>query len=336
MNIVSIDIGSYSLKAIHARKKKDGLEIIRVVEAPNMLGVSIPSDEITREKFIQQLQSFFSDNQLPLSEVRLSLPESIVSTKIIQVPVLSDAELASAIGWQAEQHIPIPKDDLSLEYQVVYRPPKNEKDVPMRVLLVGAKRSVIEQFVECFIAIGIEPSCLETQTISILRTLRPAITDPVTLVAHMGFSTLDIHIVRQAELSFVFSHPNGGVLLTRAIENMLQLAANQAEEYKRTYGLNPQFFEGKVQMALQPAVKAFIDYMTKAMQYYSTQYPGERVERVIFSGGSAQLPDFVPYAAAQLGVEVLLIEPFAQLVGEIPQANHTAFSVCVGLLLRNG
>ncbi len=336
MNIVSIDIGTYSIKAIHARKKRDGMEIVRVVEAPNMLGMSIPTDDVSREKFVQQLQAFFSDNSLPLSEVRLALPESIVSTKVIQIPVLSDAELASAIGWQAEQHIPIPKEDLSLEYQVLYRPPKTEKDMPMRVLLVGTRRSVVEKYVESFIEIGIEPSCLETQTLSILRALAPQPSDPTTLVAHMGFSTMDISITQGNELAFVFSHPQGGILLTRAIENALQLPANQAEEYKRTYGLDERYFEGKVQVALQPVIKTFIDYILKAMQYYSSQNPQDRVARVIFSGGTAQLPQFVSYAAATLGVEVLLLSPFAQATGEIPQANQPAFSVCMGLLLRNG
>lgn len=336
MNIVALDIGTYSLKAIHAQKKKDVVDIVRVVEAPNMLGMSIPVDEISQEKFTQQLQSFFSDNQLPLSQIRLALPESAVSTKVISIPVLSDAELASAIGWQAEQHIPIPKDDLSLEYQVLYRPDKSEKDIPMRVLLVGARQSLVERYVECFIEIGIEPQFLETQTLALHRALHLTSSDLTTMVAHIGFSTLDIAISKGAEFGFVFSHPQGGMLLTRAIENALQLPAQQAEEYKRTYGLDERYFEGKVQQSLIPVVRGFIDNMMKAMQFYSSQNPQDQVGRVIISGGSAQLPQFVSYAAAALGLEVLLMSPFSQVQGEIPQANHTAYSVCMGMILRNG
>lgn len=335
MNILAVDIGSYSLKAIHAHKKGDVLEVLRVTEAPNQLGIAIPTDDISKEKFTQQIQSFFTDNSLPIDHICLALPEAFLTTKVIQIPVLTDAELASAIGWQAEQNIPIPKEDLSLEYQVLYRPPQSEKDALMRVLLVGARHSIVNSYVEIFNNIGIEPSFLDTQTLSILRCLVPTPNDPVTLIAHIGFTTMDVSITRQGELVSVFSHPSGGMLLTRAIENNLQLSASQAEEYKRSYGLDPNYFEGKVFTALEPAVNNVLGNMTKAMQFFLTQYPQERIERIILSGGASQLPGLVTYAANKLGVEVLLLAPFAHAQGEIPSTNHSAYSVCMGLALRH-
>lgn len=335
MNVVGIDIGTYSLKAIHAKNNKGAMEVQRVVEIPNQLGISIPTDDVSKEKLSMELDTFFSDHALPRSDVRLALSESLVSTKVIQVPVLSDAELASAIGWQAEQNIPIPKDDLSLEYQVLYRPPKTEKEATMRVLLIGTRKSVVEKYVQAFTDIGIEPSSLETQTLALLRLMGLDQTSPVTLTAHMGFSTTDISISRQGELAFVFAHPQGGMLLTRALENVLQLPLAQAEEYKRTYGLDARYFEGKVVQALDPVAKTFVDTIQKAMHFYSSQYPQEKVERVLFSGGSAQLPGFVPYAASALGVEVLLVNPFANVQGTLPEANQAAFTICTGLALRS-
>jgi type IV pilus assembly protein PilM len=334
MNPVAIDIGTYSIKAISARKKKGQFEIVRVIEVPNYLGMTIPTDEITKEKMAQQLQSLFTDNSLPTDDVRLALPESAVSTKVIQVPLLTDAELASAIGWQAEQFIPIPKDDLALEYQVLYRPEKADRETPMRVLLIGVKKAIVEHLVSIFSTIGVEPTFIETQTLALWRAVHTTPNDPVSLIAHMGLSTMDISIERAGELAFVFSHPQAGLLLTRAIENMLTLPLQQAEEYKRTYGLDQQYFEGKVQAALLPVVKSMVDQIQKAMQYYSTQFPQESVQRVYLSGGTAQLPGFVSYAASLLGVEVLLAAPFTNQVGNIPQSNHPAYSVCMGLIER--
>jgi len=250
--------------------------------------------------------------------------------------MLTDAELASAIGWQAEQFIPIPKEELSLEYQVLFRPEKNDRDTPMRVLLIGVKRTIVEHYVSVFSLLGIEPQFLETQTVSLLRAIHSNIQDPATLVANIGFSSLDISIARAGELSFVFAHPQGGMLLTRAIENTLSLPVQQAEEYKRTYGLDPQYFEGKVQMALIPVVKSLIDQIQKAIHYYSTQYPQESVQRVFFTGGTAHLPGLVSYAASALGIEVSVISPFSGLQGQFPETNQAAYSVCVGLLNRDG
>lgn len=334
MNPVAVDIGTYSIKAISAKKKKNQLEVLRVAEVPNTLGMSIPNDDVSKEKMAQLLQAMFTDNSFVVNDVRLALPESVVSTKVIQVPLLTDAELASAIGWQAEQFIPIPKEELDLEYQVLFRPEKSDRETPMRVLLIGVRKKVVEDLVSIFAGLGVEPTFVETQTISIWRSIHTAENDPVSLVAHIGLSTMDISIERAGELAFVFSHPQGGMLMTRAIENMLSLPIQQAEEYKRTYGLDQQYFEGKVQAALLPVVRSVVEQIQKAMQYYSSQYPQEAVQRVYLSGGAAQLPGFVSYAASLLGVEVLLVSPFTNMTGAIPAGNHAAYSVCRGLIGR--
>ncbi len=334
MNQIAIDIGTYSIKVINARLKNKKVDVVRVVEVPNTVGMSVPNDEISAEKMIQLIQAIFTDYSLPKEDVRLALPESVVSTKVIQVPLLTDAELASAIGWQAEQFIPIPKDELSLEYQVLFRPEKNDRETPMRVLLIGVKKTIVESLMEIFSQSGMEPSFIETQTISLWRAVHTAENDPVSLIAHMGLSTLDISIERAGELAFTFSHPQGGMLLTRAVENLLTLPIAQAEEYKRTYGLDQQYFQGKVQAALLPIVKSMVEQIQKAIQFYSTQFPQESVARVYLSGGSAQLPGLVPFVASLLGVEVQVIAPFAQATGNIPQANQAAYGVCMGLVER--
>ncbi len=334
MNAVAIDIGTYSLKAVHAKGASNAPQIQKVIEAPNHLGLTVPLDEVSKEKMAQQVDTLFSDHSLPTGDVRLALPESLVSTKVISIPVLSDSELASAITWQAEQHIPIPKEDLTLEYQVLYRPDRGEKDTPMRVLLIGARTSMVEKYISVFNSQGIEPTYLETQTISLMRVARVTPTDPVTMLVQFGFSTLDCSIIRGGELSFVFSYPNGGILFNRALEGTLQLPIAQAEEYKRTYGLDPQYFEGRVQAALQPVLQSFVEQLQKAAHFYSQQYPQEKVQRILLSGGSAQLPGLVPFLASTMGIEVLLIQPFANLQGTLPQTNHSTFSVSVGLLER--
>ena len=334
MNAVGLDIGTYSMKAINAKVSKDAVEVLKVIEAPNYLGISIPIDEGSVEKLSQQIEAFFSDNSLPSSDVRLALPESMVTTKVIEVPNLSDAELASAIGWQAEQHIPIPKDDLSLEYQILYRPAREEKDTMMRVLLIGTKQSMVEKYITTFTDLGIEPRSLETQTLALLRSIAVSSSDPITLVCNIGFSTTDISLLRSGELMGVFSYPQGGILFTRAIENLLQMPTNQAEEYKRSYGLDAQYFEGKVQQALLPVVSSFVDTLRKAMQYYSTQYPQEKVQRVLMTGGASQLPGLIPHLASVLGIEVLLVSPFTGVTGAIPEYGQSSFTVSMGLAKR--
>lgn len=333
MPSVAIDIGTYTIKAVHAKTGKKP-EILRTVEVFNTLGQSVPNDEGNIEKLGKLIDDLFTDNNLPRNDVRLALPEQVVSTKIIAIPPLSDAELASAIGWQAEQHIPIPLEELSLEYQVLFRPDKKDSNQKMLVLLVGVRKNVIDNYLNTFLVAGIEPVFLETQMLSVIRSLQFEADDPTTQVVSIGSTTMDTAIVHQGQPAFVFSHLNGGQLLSRTIEQGIGLDAKQAEQYKRTYGLDDRQFEGKIRELLLPSVKIFVGEIRKANQFFVNQYPGEAVQRILLVGGSSQLPGLVQFITSELGLEVLVAAPFATSIGEVPQTNHPAFSVCMGLIMK--
>lgn len=333
MPALAIDIGTYSIKAISGKPGKK-ISVDRVAEMHNPTGISVPTDDAAEEKLLNIIESFIHDNDLPKNDVRLALPESVVSTKVIEIPPLTDAELASAIGWQAEQHIPIPPEELSLEYQVLYRPAKGDKS-PMRVLLVGARKTVVERYVGMFHQLGIEPTLVETQAIAALRALQFERTDPNTLVVNIGASTMDMTMVYVGELQFVIAHMNAGQMLTRALEQGVGLDAAQAEQYKRTYGLEEAHFQGKVMAALLPSANVLISEMKKSVQFFINKHPKETVQRVVLTGGSALLPGFVQQITNQLGAEVLVAAPFTGVSGQIPEnINHPSMTVCMGLLMR--
>jgi type IV pilus assembly protein PilM len=333
MPALAIDLGTASIKALSA-KPGQKLTIQRAVEVANPTGLAIPTDDAQLTALGTLLESMIKDHNLPTNDVRLSLPETVVSSKVIAIPPLSDAELASAITWQAEQHIPIPPEELSLEYQVLFRPPKKQNNTPMRVLLVGARKPVIERYVTLYAALSIEPTVLETQTLSVLRSLQLTPADPATLIVHIGASTMDMALVNQGELEFVVTHLSGGSILSRSLEQTVGLDAKQAEEYKRTYGLDPEQFQGKVRAVLLPAIQVMTTELQKAFRFFMNQHPTLNIQRLVLSGGTAQLPGLVQHLTEVLGVEVLVAEPFATADGSIPATNHPAYSVCVGLLMR--
>lgn len=331
---LSIDIGTYTIKAISG-KAGPKPEIERFAEVFNPLGIAVPSDEAIFQKFTDLIESIIVDHKLPKNDIRLSLPETVVSTNIIELPSLSDAELASAIGWQAEQHIPIPPDQLSLEYQVLHRPSKaNQNEEKMRVLLVGAHKDLVEKYTNVFLTLGIEPKLLETQMISVLRALDIEKQEPPTLVIQMGASSIQLAMVYEGEMRFVTTHMNGGQALTQALERQINLSTQQAEEYKRTYGLDESQFEGKVRMALMPVIEIIINEIRKAMIFFTNQYPGVTAQRILLSGGPTLLPGLVQYLTQEIGVEVLMAAPFSNATGSFPESNHSAWTVCMGLMVR--
>lgn len=145
---------------------------------------------------------------------------------------------------------------------------------------------------------------------------------------------MTLAVINQGELAFVFNHMNGSQMLTRALEQGVGLTTKQAEQYKRSYGLDETQFEGKVKAALLPAANVIVDALQKAMRFFANQHQEAGIQRILLSGGGVQLPGFAQYLSNQLGVEVLVVAPFANASGKTPDRNQSALSVCMGLLMR--
>ncbi len=334
MPVTALDIGTQQIKALTG---KGGLQpqIEKAIISPNQSGLAYAKDEGDAEKLLQTLDKVFRDNKLPREDVRLSLPEEIVTTKIINLPPLTNAELASAIDWQAEQHIPVPLENLSLEYQVLYRPPKKEKDQPMRVLLVGTHRDTVELYTDIFFNLGIQPKTMETQIFSMVRALGFEPEDPVTMIIHIGASNTQLAIINQTEISLASSKTGGGVLFTRAIQQAIEnLERQQAKEYKHAYGLDANQLQGKIRQAILPGLNSIGQEVKKALQFHNNQYPNQLVKRIVLCGGSANIPGLIEYFTKLTGIEVLRASPFAPASGNIPQENQQEYIVTMGLMMR--
>lgn len=332
MPVLALDVGSYSIKAI-VGKPGSTFQVDKSVEILNTVGYGIPPDDARAEQLKQLLSALTADYNLPHSDVRISLPESMVATKVIAIPSLSDAELASAIQWQAERHIPISPEDLSLEYQVLFRPKKAE-DGAMRVLLVGIRKSQLQKYLDTYVAAGLEPTLVETHALSVLRAVNLSAADPGTLLVHLGATEMMVCVVSQGELKFVVSHSSGSNLLQKAVMETVGLPKDQAEQYVRAYGLDEQQFDGKVRAILLPLVSDWIGVMRKSMLFFSNENPGQVVQRVILSGGGSSLIGLLPLITQELACEVLLVAPFASAKGALPQTSHPSYTVCAGLLSR--
>jgi type IV pilus assembly protein PilM len=334
---VGLDIGSYAIKVIVANKKRKGLEILHAFEVPNPVGSLLPTDPQQVQLLGTTLTNAFKEFKIPTHGIRVSLPESLVATKIVTMPLLSDAELSSAIQWQVEQHIPIPLEDMQYEYTVLRRSVKEDAQQDMDVLMIGTQKRAVQMLADNLLDAGLDVVDMETDTLSQLRVIESRLKTPENLaILHIGASASTVSLLNKGVLTFVRSFPVAGSLFSRAIERGVGLDAQRAEEYKRTYGLLAQPLEGRVRTALLPIVNSLADEVQKTLRFFAGQHPGETITRVFISGGVLYMPDFLPYLSQMLSVEMVPIE----LIGTenitfketVPQDSR--FVVAAGLAMK--
>lgn len=332
MSPFGLDIGSHSIKIVQLSPEGKRWRLAAAGVVPTPTPGMLTESEKALVEVAESIKKLVTSARITAKEAVFSLPESKVYTRLVSFPPLTDTELASAIEWQIESYIPIPKKDAVYDHQIVSR---GEKEV--EVLLVAAPKVVANKYIKVLELAGFTTLAVETELLALSRSIAPK--DRRSLVIDFGASSTDCAVVIGGQLMFSRSIPTAGEAITRAVAKGIEVAPAQAEEYKRTYGLKEKALEGKVKESINPVLSMIIDELKKVAGYWLSDHPEQAIETVVVSGGGAGLQSLTPLLTEKLGVEANVGDPFAQILKDDNTARHLApyaplYAIAVGLAMR--
>ena len=333
-----LDIGVSTLKLVWL-EERDGLYLKAASTTPAPPKGMMSDAPLDEEEMARVIQKAVTDVKVESKLVNLALSESQVYTKVLEMPVLSDRELRSAIYWEAEQYIPVPLNNITLTWNVLNKPAKPTPTDKMQVLMVGAPTALVEKYKRIMSMANLTISSMETEILSALRSLILEENFPTSLVVNIGGLNTSLAIVRNNIMIFTYSVAMGGMTINRAIATDFGFTQQQAEEYKKTYGVSNQFLGGKIGQATTPILNAIVGEVKKSLAFYSQKYRDLPVRQIILAGGSANLPGIDAYFAQNSGVETVVANPWKVLAPSQIAKNLVEdapdYTIAVGLAMRN-
>lgn len=333
---VGLDIGSKTIKIVELSAEGD----VYRLKASGIVGYKGMPDQPDNERDMANvadvIKKLYKEAKISSREVAISLPEPLVFTRTIKFPLLTDAEIASAVKWEAEQYIPIPVQDAIVQHEILERR-EDISPAKVEVLLIAAPKVIVEKYAKIIDMAGLTLAVVESEVMALVRSLSTP--DQTVLLIDFGAKSTDIAIAKKGKLFFSRSIPTAGDAFTRAVSQSLGVEEQQAEQYKRAYGLSPTQLEGKIKKSLDPIFRIVADEIKKAMHFYQSEEKGELPGSVILSGGSAGLPEAASSLTKFLGTEVIVGNPFSK-VEVAPEAVSSLsgyaplYAIAVGLAMR--
>ena len=338
MSILGLDIGSHNVKLIELSKDKGGVTLLAAGSMPTPSKSASSNLEIDQQALAHLIRELIKGTGAKSTEVNLSLPEAQVFTRVIEMPALSNRELTSAIRWESEQYIPLPLDQVNMDFSIL----SEGKDSPngkLKVLLVAAPKALTERYMQIMELAELIPISAETEIIALSRSLiRSVPTVPNVMILSLGAQTTDIAILRKGILMFTRTISAGGNAITRALSESLDFTVLQAESYKKTYGLEKNILEGKIVAVVKPVMDTILGEIKRAVGFFEETYKDEHIGVILLTGGNAKLPGLIPYVAEHTGIEVQQGNPWAGIRKDprfaVLNAEGPLFAVAIGLALR--
>jgi len=166
--VIGLDIGSSAVKAVELKVSGKGFKVVAFGSEP------VPPDSIVDGAIIDgtavadAIRRLFENNKaFKTKDVAASLSGNAVIVKKINLPVMTEAELAESIYWEAEQYIPFDIQDVSLDYQILDPGTGPDSKGTMDVLLVAAKKEKIADYTGVIAQAGRTPVVVDVDAFAL-------------------------------------------------------------------------------------------------------------------------------------------------------------------------
>lgn len=307
--IFGFDIGHGSLKVMqidrHAKKPRiigygttnfntDAIQDGVVVDAK---AIAAAAQDLFKNRLIGDITT---------NRVVIAIPSYRTFTRLISLPQLSGKQLREAVELEAEQYIPMPLDELYLDYNVVAQTADG-----IDVFAVAVPRATVDSQLKLMSLMGLETVGVQT-TIDAAGKLfleDPQSDIPAVLIDFGSLSAditiFDKHMLVNGTVS------GGGEVFTNRIRDKLGVTQAEAQIIKSKYGMSASKKQAEVTAALEPVLAQLSQEIRRMVRYYEERYGKDRkLAQVITLGGGANMPGLSDYLTNALRLAVRSCDPW--------------------------
>jgi type IV pilus assembly protein PilM len=271
--VVGLDIDGRYLAAAQVESGR----VIRGASSDLPAGLVTDGEVVNRDGLADALKDFVARAGLP-KNVRLGVSNQQIVVRVVELPRIEDEKQRdAAVRFQAAEAIAMPLDEAVLDHQVAGYAEAPDGTPRMQVVLVAARRSMIEAVLEAAKQAGLKPQGVDLDAFALVRMLAAAGDAP-------------------EDTARVYCHLGGVSNLAIAVKDCCYF----------TRPLSAVWDEEDAGARLADEIRLSIDY-------YMTQAQAKPVGEVVVSGPGSAQSELVESLGIHLGLPTTVAAPLGVL-----------------------
>jgi type IV pilus assembly protein PilM len=306
---VGLDIGSSSVKVVEIRDDGEEKRLIKFGVSEPISDAVVDGEIVDRDHVAQVIKDLFSREHISPRCVVSSVSGRAVMVKKITMDRLSAEDASEAVLWEAEQHLPFEIADVALDYQILN---SNTDPKLMDVLLVAAKREMIQAHTELIRQAGLMPLLIDVDYFAIQNALEANydLSEEQTIgLVNVGSELTNINVFKA-----------GVPLLTKdlsvGVKNFVDAfqRKHSTEEHKAAAAIKGDWPEpSEVVDLVREVAEDVATALERSFAYLRTSGEADSADRLLVSGGGAKLPGLVDFLAERFNAEVEVANPLRKI-----------------------
>lgn len=353
--VVGLEIEAGSVAAVEVRGAGSTPTKTAVASLPE--GAFHDGEVIDPEAVSAVLRSLFAENKLS-KRVRLGVSNQRVVVRTMRLPEIDDpGELDAAVRFQAQEQIPMPLDQAILDYRIVGRVPASEEaTAKVDVILVAARREMIEASLQPLRKAGLQPIGIDLSAFGLIRALgdadpasensasnrdgteQDAGTPGATLYCNIG-ETTNLAVAKRNSCLFTRVAPVGLGTIAAELSERTELIPEHARMWLSHVGLDQPLDQiagdpaivAAARAALEAGVAALQGELRLSLDFYAAQADAEPVGQVVLGGPGSAIAGFAERVEAGFAVPFEVGRPLA--LGQLDAQAAARLTLSYGLAL---
>ncbi len=325
---IGLDIGSHSIKVVGVKKTSKGpfLTCLGMRRIPQ----GIDREDVSAIAIL--LKDLIEETGIKTKKVRLLVSGSGIHIRRVTMPSIPKKELVQTLPWEMKNHLPYPVETARIQYHVLGEFIE-DGGKRLDMVAVACPKHLIDRTLSIVTNAGLQPTHLDVNAFALWNMLlamdRLKIGETTALI-DLGSEKMSLYLFKDDILQFSREMTPAGADLTRAVadgipfEQDLGFLLEKAEKIKEEVGIlleaqEPRAFEQKIDLAklsflMRPILERWVAEISRSFEYYQSQFYGERIDRILLTGGGAHLKNIVPYLQAELGLPVDIFNPLKEML----------------------
>jgi len=344
MRSLGVDIGTTNIKMVELSSSGSeiSLENYGVLETYSYLERPNAAIQSSYFKIVEEITGDLVKKLLSTLKPKtrrsvISLPIFSSFVTVFEVPFQEEKEISRAIPFEAKKYIPLPLEELTIDWAIIGGPEVAAKNVGAKILLIAIPKELIQRYQKIAKESGLDAVAFELESVALGRSLIGQEKSPV-LILDIGSQSSNLAVIDNGYLVSNESLTTAGAEITHILAQGLGISKERAEEFKRVKGFNVTPQEAEVVNLMLPIIDYFGSEISRAMNIYKER-TGRDIKKVLLAGGTANLPGLDGYLSQALNLDAQKAWPFnhisyQQFLEPLLKEIGPSLSVATGLALR--
>ncbi len=310
---VGLDIGTSAVRAAVVQTGKGSPTLKRFGQVALPPGTIVGGEIVDESVMKDALSQLWKTAKLPKKRIVVGIANQRVIVRRIDLPYMSDEELKESLAFQAQEYIPIPVDEATLDYVPLEEFTTPDGEPMMSILAVAAQRAMTQDVLRIVDSVGAKVMAVDLQAFALVRAAFGTgldVDSGTMAFVDIGGSITQVTVVKNGTVRFLRILPMGGEDFTAALSDDLSLSSEQADQLKRRVGVAIEGeptgtdSEDQAKAILTRKANQLIDEVRGSIDYYLSQSSEDSVDTIYIAGNGARLPHLANRLGRSLGVKV--------------------------------